>query len=83
MNILKRAVRLWTELGTSEVFHEDGTFQKKRETGGTGADTHFGESGNDSLFARDIVWRNDLANGGEGTDGCAADKNGRGRVQRK
>ena len=25
MNVLKRAVRRWAELGTKEVFHEDGT----------------------------------------------------------
>ncbi len=29
MNILKRAVRLWTELGTREVFHEDGTSERR------------------------------------------------------
>ena len=29
MNILKRAVRLWTELGTTEVFHEDGTSERR------------------------------------------------------
>jgi len=29
MNILKRAVRLWTVLTTEEVFHEDGTSERR------------------------------------------------------
>jgi hypothetical protein len=29
MNILKRAVRRWTELGTKEVVHEDGTSERR------------------------------------------------------
>jgi hypothetical protein len=29
MNILKRAVRRWTELGTREVVHEDGTRERQ------------------------------------------------------
>ena len=29
MNILKRAVRLWAELGTREVFREDGTSERR------------------------------------------------------
>jgi hypothetical protein len=29
MNILKRAVRLWAELGTREVAHEDGTRERR------------------------------------------------------
>jgi hypothetical protein len=29
MNILKRAVRRWAELGTSEVVHEDGTRERR------------------------------------------------------
>ena len=30
MNILKRAVRRWAELGTKEVFHEDGTSERRQ-----------------------------------------------------
>ena len=29
MNILKRAARWWTELGTRESFHEDGTSERR------------------------------------------------------
>ena len=29
MNILKRAVRMWAELGTREVAHEDGTRERR------------------------------------------------------
>ena len=29
MNILKRAKRLWTVLTTEEVFHEDGTSERR------------------------------------------------------
>ena len=29
MDILKRAARLWTELGTKEVVHEDGTRERR------------------------------------------------------
>ena len=29
MNILKRARRLWAELGTREVVHEDGTRERR------------------------------------------------------
>jgi hypothetical protein len=29
MNILKRAVRRWAEVGTREVFHEDGTSERR------------------------------------------------------
>jgi hypothetical protein len=29
MNILKRAVRRWAELGTREVVHEDGTSERR------------------------------------------------------
>ena len=29
MNILKRAVRRWAELGTKEVVHEDGTSERR------------------------------------------------------
>ncbi len=29
MNVLKRAMRLWTVLGTREVFHEDGTRERR------------------------------------------------------
>ena len=29
MNILKRARRLWSELGTREVVHEDGTSERR------------------------------------------------------
>ncbi len=30
MNILKRAVRRWAELGTREVVHEDGTSERRQ-----------------------------------------------------
>jgi hypothetical protein len=30
MNILKRAMRRWTELGTREVVHEDGTRERRQ-----------------------------------------------------
>ena len=30
MNILKRAVRRWSELGTREVVHEDGTRERRQ-----------------------------------------------------
>jgi hypothetical protein len=30
MNILKRAVRRWAELGTREVLREDGTRERRR-----------------------------------------------------
>ena len=30
MNILKRAVRRWAELGTKEVLHEDGTSERRQ-----------------------------------------------------
>jgi hypothetical protein len=29
MTILKRAMRMWTELGTKEVLHEDGTSERR------------------------------------------------------
>jgi hypothetical protein len=29
MTIWKRAMRLWTELGTKEVLHEDGTSERR------------------------------------------------------
>jgi hypothetical protein len=29
MNVLKRAVRRWTELGTKEVVHENGTRERR------------------------------------------------------
>jgi hypothetical protein len=29
MNILKRAMRRWAELGTREVVHEDGTSERR------------------------------------------------------
>ncbi len=29
MNILKRAVRRWAEVGTREVLHEDGTSERR------------------------------------------------------
>ena len=30
MNILKRAMRRWAELGTREILHEDGTSERRQ-----------------------------------------------------
>ena len=41
--------------------------------GGSGRDRAFGGFGNDTLNVRDGVRRNDVADGGEGTDTCKSD----------
>jgi len=48
-----------------------------RLAGGAGRDALYGAAGNDTLNTRDRVRRNDLANGGEGSDACTADRGDR------
>jgi hypothetical protein len=47
---------------------------RDRLVGGGGADILRGEGGNDILDARDGIWGNDTADGGEGLDGCSVDR---------